>query len=145
MAAQRIKEYRPTEDEEYMNERQLEFFRVQLVTRRAELVASIACFSKNLKETNIRKPDPVDQSSNHTDMSRDLQTRHRQQKLIRDIDYALERIADREYGYCEVSGEEIGLRRLLARPVATMSVDVQEMFERKASGHQRFAVTSCVM
>mgnify|MGYP000265358701 CR=1 FL=1 len=145
MAAQRIKEYRPTEDEEYMNERQLQFFKTHLVTWRTELVASIASFSKNLKETTIRNPDPVDQSSTHTDMSLDLQTRLRQQKLIRDIDYALERIADGEYGYCEVSGEEIGLKRLLARPVATMSVDVQEMAERKASGHQRFAAPSLMM
>lgn len=145
MAVQKIREYRPREDEEYMNERQLQFFKSQLVSWRSELLASIANFSKNLKEANIRNPDPVDQSSTNTDMSLDLQTRLRQQKLIHDIDYALERIAEGEYGYCEVSGEEIGLKRLLARPVATMSVDVQEMFERKEGVHQRFAAPSSVM
>lgn len=128
-----------------MNERQLEFFKTRLLTWRMELVASIATFSQNFKETSIRKPDPVDQSSSHADMSLDLQTRLRQQKLIRDIDYALVRIADGEYGYCEVSGEEIGLKRLLARPVATMSVDVQERYERKKGGPQRFIAQSLVM
>ena len=97
---------------------------------RSELIASSRNFIQTLKEVDIRKPDPIDQSTANTEMTVDFQTRNHQNRLLRQIDYSLSRIAEGEYGYCEITGEEIGLRRLLARPVATMCVEVQERYER---------------
>ena len=130
MILQTIEQYRPTEDEEYMNSNQLEYFRVHLMMWRSELIASSRNFIQTLKEVDTRKPDPIDQSSANTEMTLDFQTRNHQHRLLRQIDYSLSRIAEGEYGYCEITGEEIGLRRLLARPVATMCVEVQERYER---------------
>lgn len=130
MILRTIEQYRPTEDEEYMNSNQLEYFRVHLMMWRSELIASSRNFIQTLKEVDIRKPDPIDQSSANTEMTVDFQTRNHQNRLLRQIDYSLSRIAEGEYGYCEITGEEIGLRRLLARPVATMCVEVQERYER---------------
>ena len=137
-------EYLPTEEEEYMNSKQLSFFRKRLVDWRCELVASNAGFVLSLKETTMRKPDPVDQSASNSEMALDVQTRNRQHNLIKQIDYALSRINDSEYGYCEITGEPIGLRRLLARPIATMCVDVQEHHERISRTHVRYAAP-CMM
>ena len=131
MILPRIQEYHPTEDEEYMNYNQLEYFRTHLTTWRSELITSSKNFVQTLKELDSRKPDPIDQSAFNTDMALDFLTRNHRQRLLEQIDYALSRIADGEYGYCEITGEEIGLRRLIARPVATMCVEVQERYERR--------------
>lgn len=140
MALQNVTEYKPNECEDYMCERQLNYFRKYLLGWRRELVQSTHCFIDNLKSTPIRKPDLVDQSAVASDLNLDVQERYRQQERIRQIDHALTRIEDGEYGYCEVTGEEIGLKRLLARPVATMCVDVQERLERGAQSARRYAV-----
>lgn len=124
------KEYSPSEEEEYMNESQLTYFRMRLISWREELMNSSKSFIQSLQECDIRKPDPIDQSAASIGMTLDYHTRVHQNKLIEQIDYALHRIAEGEYGYCEVTGEEIGLRRLLARPVATMCIEVQERYER---------------
>lgn len=129
-----IEEYRPTAEEEYMNNKQLEYFRVHLMMWRAELIASSRNFIQTLKEGDTRKPDPIDQSSANSEMALDFQTRNHQNRLLKQIDYSLNRIAEGEYGYCEITGEEIGLKRLLARPVATMCVEVQERYERLPHG-----------
>ncbi len=122
--------YLPTENEEYMSLNQLEYFRLYLCRWRTELVDSNQKFFETLKELKVRKPDPLDQSATHSEIALDVETRCRQQRLITQIDCALNRIDDQEYGYCEVTGEEIGLNRLLALPVATMCIDVQEHYER---------------
>jgi DnaK suppressor protein len=134
-----LEEYCPTETEEYMNQVQLDYFRQRLIVWRCELVTATQNFAQTLKESTLRKPDPVDQSSTITDMTLDFQTRYRHQKLIKEIDYALAKIDDGEYGYCEISGEEIGLRRLLARPIATMCIEVQERYERISTRTVRYA------
>jgi len=130
MILRTMEEYRPTEDEEYMNYKQLEYFRAHLMIWRSELIASSRTFIQTLKELDTRKPDPIDQSTANTEMTLDFQTRNHQNRLLKQIDYSLSRIAEGEYGFCEITGEEIGLRRLLARPVATMCVEVQERYER---------------
>lgn len=139
MTLRKIEECCPTEDEEYMSKNQLEFFRRYLASWRLELVASAKSFVQTLKETAAPKPDPLDQSTANSEIALDFQTRSRQLKLIEEIDYALTRIADGEYGYCEVTGEEIGLKRLMARPVATMCIEMQEQHERMARGSARYA------
>lgn len=139
-----IKKYRPTEEEQYMNDNQLAYFRQQLVDWRCELVASTASFVLTLRETAIRKADPVDQSSTNTEMALDVQTRNRQRLLIKQIDYALSRMEEGEYGYCEMTGEPIGLKRLLARPIATLCIDAQERFEQLSKGHDLYAAP-CMM
>lgn len=138
MIVREIKEYSPAEEEEYMSSNQLAYFRKMLVDWRCELVTATAGFALNLKETTMRKPDPVDQSTTNSGMALDVQTRNRQQNLIRQIDYALSRIDEGEYGYCEITGEPIGLRRLLARPIATMCIDVQENYERLSGRHVKY-------
>jgi DnaK suppressor protein len=134
------KEYCPTEDEVYMNDRQVEFFREKLLSRRLDLVESAKGFVETLKESTVRKPDPVDQSSANAEMSLDFQNRYRQQNVIREIDYALGRMADGEYGYCEITGEEIGLKSLLARHMATMCVEIQEQHERMSHRPGKYAM-----
>ena len=125
-----MEEYRPNEEEEYMNDNQLHYFRMRLLKWRQELTESSRAFIQSLQESDIRKPDPLDQSAASVGMVIDFQTKNHQNRLIEQIDYAMHRIEHGEYGYCEVTGEEIGVRRLLARPVATMCVEVQERFER---------------
>jgi DnaK suppressor protein len=137
-----LEEYCPTETEEYMNQLQQEYFRKRLNVWRCELVSATRNFVQTLKESTLRKPDPLDQSTIITDMAIDFQTRYRQQQLIKEIDYALAKIEDGEYGYCEISGEEIGLKRLLARPIATMCIEVQERYERMATNNVRYSTPS---
>ena len=137
-------EYLPDENEEYMSEKQRNYFRHQLKNWRHELELARDSFTKALKETPMRKPDPVDQSASNSDMARDLETRNRQQHLIRQIDFALGRIEEGDYGYCEISGEEIGLKRLMARPIATRCIEVQERLERMAAGPGKHAVACMV-
>jgi len=97
---------------------------------RSELIASSRNFIQTLKELDTHKPDSIDQSTANTEMTLDFQTRNHQNRLLKQIDYSLSRTEEGEYGYCEITGEEIGLRRLMARPVATMCVEVQERYER---------------
>ncbi len=124
-------DYKPSADEEYMNERQLEYFRQKLITWRDELVAASENTLQNLKENSLQETDLNDRASTETDQFLDLRTRDRMRKLIKKIEAALKRIEDGTYGYCEETGEPIGLGRLEARPVTTLCIEAQERHERK--------------
>lgn len=124
------KGYKPTEKEEYMNPRQLEYFRQKLFAWREELLKESQETIAHLKEENWREPDLSDRASLETEASVELRTRNRYLKLIGKIDAALKRIESAAYGYCEETGEPIGLKRLEARPVATLTIEAQERHER---------------
>ena len=124
------KGYRPCANEEFMNSMQLEYFRQKLLDWRDDLVRESRDTMANLKSGPIQEADATDRASSETDWGIELRTRDRQRKLISKIDAALRRIADGEYGYCEVTGEPISLGRLEARPIATMTVEAQERHER---------------
>ncbi len=132
--------YRPTEDEEYMCFNHRQYFRDKLLLWRKELVKKTELILEELKENGTRAADILDQSAQQTEMFVDFSTRERQRKLIQEIDLALTRIKDGEYGYCEITGEDIGLKRLEARPVATRCLEAQEQFERLTN--ERAAVIS---
>ncbi len=123
--------YKPSEKEEYMNEMQLEYFKEKLLAWRSELMKESETTLQDLKETNLNEADPNDRASSETDQSLELRTRDRMRKLIKKINQALDRIENGTYGYCEETGEPIGLARLEARPVATLSIEAQERHERK--------------
>ena len=125
------KSYKPSEDEKYMNAKQLEYFRQKLLAWRDELIAESQETINNLKEENWREPDLSDRASLETEASVELRTRNRYLKLIGKIDAALGRIEKGEYGYCEETGDPIGLKRLEARPIATMTIEAQERHERQ--------------
>jgi DnaK suppressor protein len=129
-------DYRPSEDEEFMNPMQLEYFRQKLLRWRAELLAESTETLTHLKEESLLKPDITDRASLETERAIELRTRDRERKLISKIDAALTRIEDGTYGYCEESDEPIGLRRLEARPIATMSLEAQERHERMERTHR---------
>ena len=118
--------YVPSDDEEYMSERQLDFFRVLLLDWKKSIHDAAGQTLQSLQDGPIREPDLNDRASSETDWGIELRTRDRQRKLIAKIDAALRRIDEGEYGYCEKTGDPIGLRRLIARPVATMTVVVAE-------------------
>lgn len=124
-------DYKPSSKEEYMNENQLEYFRQKLVKWRDELVKESESTLQDLKQTTLNEPDPNDRASNESDQALELRTRDRMRKLIKKINQALDRIENGTYGYCEDTGEPIGLARLEARPVATLSIEAQERHERK--------------
>ena len=124
-------EYTPSVDEEYMSEKQQEFFRELLLAWKKSIQDAAKGTLQQLQEAPIREPDMNDRASSETDWGLELRTRDRQRKLTSKIDSAIRRIDQGEYGYCEVTGEPIGLGRLIARPIATMSVDAQEAHERK--------------
>ncbi|MXO63236.1 RNA polymerase-binding protein DksA [Qipengyuania oceanensis] len=124
-------DYVPHDDEEYMNDRQKDYFRMLLIEWKRSIHDSANSTLQSLKDGPIREPDLNDRASSETDWGIELRTRDRQRKLISKIDAALRRIDSDEYGYCEVTGEPIGLRRLIARPVATMTVEAQEAHERR--------------
>ena len=124
-------DYLPSEDEPYMGEAQLDYFRRLLVAWKKAILDSSADTLQNLQDGPIREPDLNDRASSETDWGIELRTRDRQRKLIAKIDSALRRIDEGEYGYCEVTGDPIGLRRLTARPIATMTVEAQEAHERR--------------
>jgi DnaK suppressor protein len=130
------KDYRPAEDEPFMNERQLEYFRRKLVTWRIELLEQSAETIEGLQDSARNVPDIADRASEETDRALELRTRDRQRKLVAKIDAALRRIENGEYGYCEVTGEPISLRRLDARPIATMTLEAQERHERRERVHR---------
>ena len=124
-------DYRPAEDEPFMNDRQLEYFRRKLIVWKQELLGQSAETIDNLQDSGRNVPDIADRASEETDRALELRTRDRQRKLVAKIDSALRRIDSGDYGYCEVTGDPIGLRRLIARPVATMTVEAQEAHERR--------------
>lgn len=124
-------DYKPSDDEEFMNPKQLLFFERELKKWKAELLGESQGTLNNLQDAPIKQPDANDRASSETDWGIELRTRDRQRKLISKIDSALRRIADGEYGYCIVTGEPISLPRLQARPIATMSLEAQERHERK--------------
>ncbi len=129
-------DYRPAEDEPFMNERQLEYFRRKLLIWKAELLEQSAETLEGLAESARSVPDLADRASEETDRALELRTRDRQRKLVSKIDSALRRIDNGEYGYCEVTGEPISLRRLDARPIATMTLEAQEKHERRERVHR---------
>ena len=124
-------DYEPGDDEPYMGEPQLEYFRRLLIEWKRSILASSADTLQLLQDGPIREPDLNDRASSETDWGIELRTRDRQRKLIAKIDSALRRIDEREYGFCEVTGEPIGLGRLIARPVATMTVEAQQAHEKR--------------
>ena len=124
-------DYAPSDDEEYMSAPQQDYFRVLLLDWKRSILASSNATLQSLQEGPIRDADLNDRASSETDWGIELRTRDRQRKLIAKIESALRRIDAGEYGYCEVTGDPIGLRRLIARPVATMTVEAQEAHERR--------------
>lgn len=129
-------DYRPAEDEPFMNERQLEYFRRKLMHWKAELLEDSRDTIEGMKDSTRNIPDIADRASEETDRALELRTRDRQRKLVTKIDAALRRIEEGEYGYCEITGEPISLKRLDARPIATMSLEAQERHERREKVHR---------
>ncbi len=129
-------DYRPAEDEPFMNDRQLEYFRRKLEGWKAELMGDTKSTIEGLQEAARNIPDIADRASEETDRALELRTRDRQRKLVAKIDAALRRIENGEYGYCEATGEPISLKRLDARPIATMSLEAQERHERREKVHR---------
>jgi DnaK suppressor protein len=131
MAAKRSKRYQPTEKEPFMNAKQKAYFKQKLLDWREELLAESSETIRHLQEDTVAQPDLADRASTETDRAIELRTRDRERKLISKIDEALRRIDDGTYGYCEETGEPIGVRRLEARPIATLSLEAQERHERR--------------
>ncbi|WCR12119.1 RNA polymerase-binding protein DksA [Paracoccus stylophorae] len=129
-------DYRPAESEPFMNERQLEYFRRKLEVWKQELLDQSAETLEGLQDSARAVPDLADRASEETDRALELRTRDRQRKLVSKIDAALRRIETGEYGYCERTGEPISLRRLDARPIATMTLEAQEKHERRERVHR---------
>ena len=123
-------DYKPSADEEYMNDMQLEYFRQKLLAWKKSLLEQSQDTLDDLRQGGLNQPDEIDRASLETDKSLDLRTNDRARKLIVKINAALERIEDGSYGYCEETGEPIGLERLEARPIATLSIEAQERHER---------------
>ena len=129
-------DYRPGEDEEFMDPRQSEYFRQKLLRWRNDLLREADGTLASLSEGGIHEADITDRASVETDRALELRTRDRARKLISKIDQALARIEGGTYGYCEDTGEPIGLRRLEARPIATLSIEAQERHERMERVHR---------
>lgn len=129
-------DYRPSEDEPFMNDNMKEYFRQKLLDWRAELLRESDETLQHLQEGGLQEPDIADRASAETDRALELRTRDRERKLISKIDAALERVADGSYGYCEETGEPISIRRLEARPIATLSIEAQERHERMERTHR---------
>ena len=129
-------DYRPSDDEEFMNPRQLEYFKKKLLTWKDDILRESRETVSHLQQETENHPDLADRASSETDRALELRTRDRQRKLISKIDDALRRIEDGSYGYCEETGEPIGLQRLEARPIATLSLEAQERHERRERVHR---------
>jgi DnaK suppressor protein len=123
--------YRPSDDEPFMNIQQIEYFRRRLLTWRDQLLHESNETISQLQEEPQIEPDLVDCAANETDRDIELRARDRERKLINKIEEALRRIEDGSYGYCDETGEPIGLRRLEARPIATLTLEAQERHERR--------------
>ena len=129
-------DYRPAEDEPFMNYRQLEYFKRKLLIWKADLMSDSKDTIEGLQDGTRNIPDIADRASEETDRALELRTRDRQRKLVAKIDSALRRIDEGEYGYCEKTGDPISLRRLDARPIATMTLEAKEKHERKEKVHR---------
>jgi len=129
-------DYHPAEDEPFMNERQREYFRRKLLVWKHELMSQSAETIEGLQESGHNVADIADRASEETDRALELRTRDRQRKLVAKIDAALRRIETGDYGYCEMSGEPISLKRLDARPIATLTLEAQERHERREKVHR---------
>jgi DnaK suppressor protein len=129
-------EYRPNEDEEFMSRRQLEYFKQKLLNWKDDILRESRETLSHLQSETENHPDLADRASSETDRALELRTRDRQRKLIAKIDEALRRIEDGSYGYCEETGEPIGIARLDARPIATLSLEAQERHERRERVHR---------
>ena len=129
-------EYRPTEDEPFMNDRQLDYFKQKLLNWKDEILRESRETVTHLQSETENHPDLADRASSETDRALELRTRDRQRKLISKIDDALRRIEEGAYGYCEETGEPISLARLEARPIATLSLEAQERHERRERVHR---------
>ena len=127
----KTKVYRPSDKEPFMNERQREYFRAKLLAWREDILKEAKETLQHLQEESENHPDIADRASSETDRAIELRARDRQRKLIAKIDEALKRIDEGTYGYCEETGEPISLRRLEARPIATLSVEAQERHEQR--------------
>ena len=123
--------YMPSEDEPFMNKRQQTYFRDKLNTWKQDIIREGRETLQSLQDENINQPDVADRASSETDRSLELRTRDRERKLIAKIDAALKRIDEGTYGYCDETGEPISLKRLDARPIATLSLEAQEIHERR--------------
>jgi DnaK suppressor protein len=128
--------YHPSEDEPFMNDRQLEYFKQKLQTWKEDILRESRETVTHLQSETENHPDLADRASSETDRALELRTRDRQRKLISKIDEALRRIEEGAYGYCEETGEPIGLARLEARPIATLSLEAQERHERRERVHR---------
>ena len=129
-------DYRPAEDEPFMNDKQLEYFRRKLLTWKNDILAESRDTIEGLQDQTRSIPDIADRASEETDRALELRTRDRQRKLVAKIDSALRRIDEGEYGYCEATGEPISLKRLDARPIAILSLEAQERHERREKVHR---------
>ena len=129
-------DYVPAEDEPFMNERQLEYFRRKLISWKEDLIEGSKVTISGLQNNTRNIPDITDRASEETDRALELRARDRQRKLVSKIDAALRRIDEGEYGYCEVTGAPISLKRLDARPIATMTLEAQEKHERREKVHR---------
>ena len=129
-------DYQPGESEEFMNPRQLEYFRQKLLAWRRDLLRESDDTLVHIQEISLAEPDPGDRATLESERAIELRTRDRERKLISKIDEALRRIDDGTYGYCEESNEPISLRRLDARPTATLSIEAQERHERMERTHR---------
>ena len=124
------KNYKPTQKEKFMNAKMKEYFRQKLISWKKDLLRESSQTLNNLQNENEAKPDITDRASEEIDRSFELRTRDRERKLINKIDAALQRIEDGSYGYCDETGDPISIKRLEARPVATLSLEAQEMHEK---------------
>jgi DnaK suppressor protein len=131
MTATKVQAYRPSDKEPFMNDRQREYFRDKLIDWKEDILRESRETLQNLQDENNVLPDLADRASTETDRALELRTRDRQRKLIAKIDAALKRIDEGTYGYCEETGDPISLRRLDARPIATLSIEAQERHERR--------------
>ncbi|MGB3221807.1 MAG: TraR/DksA C4-type zinc finger protein [Desulforhopalus sp.] len=134
-----FKTYKPSQDEEYMCFNHRQYFKAKLLAWREELLEKSEMFLEELKDNDVRLADALDQSAQQTEIFVDFSTSKRQCQLLQEIELALNRIEAGEYGYCEITGEYIGLKRLEARPIATRCIEAQEEFERLVNSRARSA------
>ncbi|WP_419902496.1 RNA polymerase-binding protein DksA [Kiloniella sp.] len=129
-------DYRPKEGEEFMNPVMQEFFKQKLLAWREELLVESSATLQTLQNETLQEPDLADRASSETERALELRTRDRERKLIGKIDEALRRIDENEYGFCEITGDPINIKRLEARPIATMTLEAQEQHERMEKVHR---------
>ena len=136
MRAEKVKSYRPTVKERFMNERQRKYFRQKLLAWKDDILKEAKETLQLLQQENLQHPDSTDRASSETDHAIELRARDRQRKLIPKIDAALRRIENGTYGYCEETGEPISIKRLEARPIATLSIEAQERHEHRERAYR---------